>query len=106
MSSPLPVAVAAAAVSAPASDVGMIISFPPMGDHIDANESFVDNYDLDGDASADDYTLCDKMVHYINGGGGIVRDHWAALQGCSHLSSLNSKSIIQGLLLVKKIHLC
>jgi hypothetical protein len=107
-SSTLPVVVAAAASSAPSSGVGTTIGIPPTGDHINANENFVDNYDLDGDG-ADDYTLCDKWGHIIYGGGGIVRDHWAvckAVQGCSHLSSLNSKSIIQGLLLVKKIHLC
>ena len=39
------------------------------------HDNFVDNYDIDGDG-ADDYTLCEKMVHYC--GGGIVREHWAA----------------------------
>ena len=56
-----------------AADVGTTIAIPPTGDHVDAAADFVDNYDIDG---ADDYTLCEKMVHYC--GGGIVRDHWAA----------------------------
>jgi hypothetical protein len=71
-----PVAVTAAASSAPAADVGTTIAIPPTGDHVDAAVDFVDNYNIDGDGT-DDYTLCDKMVHY-DCGGGIVCDLWAA----------------------------
>ena len=63
------------ASSAAASRVGTIIDVPPVGDNVDSAENFVDNYDLDGEGG-DDYTLCQKMVHYC--GGGIVSDHWPA----------------------------
>lgn len=35
-----------------------------------------DNYDLEESTSDDDYTLSDKMAHYI--GGHITQDHWHA----------------------------
>ena len=63
------------ASSAAVSRVGTIIDVPPVGDNVDSAENFVDNYDLDGEGG-DDYTLCQKMVHYC--GGGIVSDHWPA----------------------------
>jgi hypothetical protein len=37
----------------------------------------VDNYDLD---NSDDYTLSEKMVHYI--GGHVTPDHWLACKAC------------------------
>jgi hypothetical protein len=36
----------------------------------------VDNYDLEESTGDDDYTLSDKMVHYV--GGHITQDHWYA----------------------------
>ena len=57
---------------------GTIIAIPPVGDNDDMNENFVDNYELDGEESGDDYTVCQKMVHYC--GGGIVPEHWDACE--------------------------
>ena len=64
------------ASTAAASRVGTIINVPPVGDNLDNAENFVDNFELDGEGGDDDYTLCQKMVHYC--GGGIVPEHWAA----------------------------
>ncbi len=36
----------------------------------------VDNYDLEESTGDDDYTLCDKMMHYV--GRHITQDHWYA----------------------------
>lgn len=38
--------------------------------------TMVDNYDLEESTGDDDYTLSDKMVHYV--GGYITQDHWHA----------------------------
>ena len=76
-SSPVAAAVDSAssedASSTAASRVGTIINVPPVGDNFDSAENFVDNYELDADEGGDDYTLCQKMVHYC--GGGIVLEH-------------------------------
>ena len=64
------------ASSSAASRVGTIINVPPVGDNFDSAENFIDNYALDGEGGGDDYTLCQKMVHYC--GGGIVPEHWPA----------------------------
>jgi hypothetical protein len=82
MSSRTPVAAAADSASSAedassaASRVGTIINVPPVGDNFDSAENFIDNYALDGEGGGDDYTLCQKMVHYC--GGGIVPEHWPA----------------------------
>lgn len=41
------------------------------------SESFTDNYHLDGN---DDYSLSEKMVHYL--GGYVTPDHWQACKAC------------------------
>lgn len=41
------------------------------------NHPTVDNYDLDNN---DDYTLSEKMVHYL--GGHVMPDHWLACKAC------------------------
>ena len=50
---------------------GTTIDVPVTGDA----ENFTDNYDLDAEGG-DDYTLCQKMVHYC--GGHIVTEHLPA----------------------------
>ena len=50
---------------------GTTFDVPGTGDA----ENFIDNYDLDAEGG-DDYTLCQKMVHYC--GGHIVTEHLPA----------------------------
>lgn len=54
---------------------GTIIDVPPVGEDDNFNDNFVDNYDLDAEGG-DEYTLCQKMVHYC--GGHIAVEHLAA----------------------------
>ena len=43
------------------------------------DDSFQDNYALDDDENEEEYSLCQKMVHYI-GGNMVTSDHWAAVK--------------------------
>ena len=40
------------------------------------NSDFVDNYDMDGSNDDNEYTLSEKMVHYV--GGHVMPEHWVA----------------------------
>jgi hypothetical protein len=54
---------------------GTIINVTPVGENDNFNDNFVDNYGLDAEGG-DEYTLCQKMVHYC--GGHIAVEHLAA----------------------------
>jgi hypothetical protein len=40
------------------------------------NSDFVDNYDMVDGSNDDEYTLSEKMVHYV--GGHVMPEHWVA----------------------------
>ena len=94
-------------VNAPASDAsnvsppgqsvspvtGTILDVPVTAD----TENFIDNYDLDAEGG-DDYTLCQKMVHYC--GGHIVPEH---LPACKAVLVFNAGCAISKLSSMTKV---
>ena len=44
-----------------------------------SDDSFQDNYALDDNENEKEFSLCQKMVHYI-GGNMVTSDHWAAVK--------------------------
>lgn len=66
-----------------------ILVIPGISSETEASD-FVDNYELDG-ADESDYTLSEKMVHYL--GGRVMPEHWVACKAVLvfHAGSMTSK---------------
>ena len=67
-------------VPAPDPIVGTSTAYVRMVHEADLpDDSFQDNYALDDDKEEEEFSLCQKMVHYI-GGNMVTSDHWAAVK--------------------------